>query len=142
MSHTYYLGMAKTLETTLEITGWDEQSYEDIEGGAKCTRAEVTLKPGPDGLGPATSQSLMYYRPDGTSSLVSLMRVSGTIDGRSGSFVLLGQGSYDATTALVESVVVEGSGTGELAGISGTAVSRSTKDDYPNMPLTLVYDIE
>lgn len=134
--------MTKTLKTTLEITGWDEQSYDDIDGGAKCTRAEVTLKQGPDGLGPATSQSLMYYRADGTSSLVSLMRVTGTIEGRSGSFVLRGQGSYDATTALVESVVVEGSGTGELAGISGTAVSSSTKDDYPHMPLTLVYDIE
>ena len=34
-----------------------------------------------------------------------------------------------------------GSGTGELAGISGSADSSSTHDDYPHMPLTLSYDL-
>jgi hypothetical protein len=31
--------------------------------------------------------------------------------------------------------------TDELAGLSGTATSVSTHEDYPNMPLTLSYDI-
>jgi hypothetical protein len=38
--------------------------------------------------------------------------------------------------------VVPGSGTGELAGISGTGTSVSTHDDYPFMPLTLRYEVE
>jgi hypothetical protein len=37
--------------------------------------------------------------------------------------------------------VVEGSGTGQLAGLTGTADSVSTHDDYPFMPLTRKYDI-
>lgn len=134
--------MAITLETTLEIAGWDENPYEEVDGGGKLSRAEVTLNEGPDGLGPATLQTLLHYRPDGTSSFVHLMRVTGVLDGRSGSFVLLGQGTYDGTTARSESTVVDGSGTGELAGISGSAESISTKADYPHMPLTLIYDTE
>lgn len=133
--------MATTLETTLEITNWDENPYEEFDDGSKLTRADVTLSEGPDGLGPARSQSLMYYRPDGTASMVSLMHVTGRLDGRTGSFVLAGTGSYDSDTARVEITVVEGSGTGDLAGITGTAVSVSTAKDYPHMPLKLVYDI-
>lgn len=133
---------SETLETTLEITGWDENPYEELDDGSKFTRAEVTLGAGPDGLGPGTSQSLMFYRADGTSSLVSLMGVTGQLDGKSGSFVLLGTGEYDGTTARVDSSVVPGSGTGDLAGISGTAESVSTQEDYPNMPLKLTYDLE
>lgn len=130
------------METTLEIVGWDENPYEEFDDGAKLTRAEVKLDPGPDGLGPGTSQSLMFYRPDGTASLVSLMRLSGKLGGKSGRFVLLGTGTYDKTKARVDSTVVAGSGTDELAGISGTGQSISTQTDYPHMPLKLTYDLE
>jgi hypothetical protein len=69
------------------------------------------------------------------------MHITGTLAGRAGSFVLQGDGTYDGKTARGQSRVVEGSGTGELAGLSGTAESVSTHDDYPFMPLTLKYDI-
>jgi hypothetical protein len=39
-------------------------------------------------------------------------------------------------------VVVPGSGTGELSGLSGTVSSRSTHADYPHMPLSLTYEFE
>jgi hypothetical protein len=69
------------------------------------------------------------------------MHITGTLDGRPGSFVLQGQGTYNGKTARGQSHVVEGSGTGGLAGLSGTGESVSTHDDYPFMPLTLKYDI-
>jgi hypothetical protein len=100
------------------------------------------VKLGPaDGIEEATFEALMYYRPDGTSSYVSLMQITATLDGRSGSFVLQGTGAYDGTAATGESTVLPGSGTGELAGLTGTVTSRSTHDDYPSMPLTLRYDL-
>ena len=83
----------------------------------------------------------MFYRADGTSDYVTLMHITGTLDGRPGSFVLQGHGTYDGTTARAQSQVVPGSGTGELAGLNGTAESVSTHQDYPFMPLTLKYDI-
>ncbi len=133
--------MAKTLETKLEIKSWDEKPYREFEDGRKFTRAEVSLGAA-DGIDSATFDALMFYRADGTSSYVSLMSISGTLDGKSGSFVLRGTGGYDGTAAVGRSEVVEGSGTGELAAVTGTLTSRSTHEDYPYMPVTLSYDFE
>jgi len=84
---------------------------------------------------------LAYYRPDGTSSFVTVMRLTGILDGRAGSFVLRGEGAFDGTTASGQMTVVAGSGTGGLAGISGSCRSVSTHADYPFMPLTLAYEL-
>jgi hypothetical protein len=133
--------MTKKLETRLEIASWDEKPYRELPDGRKFTRADVTLN-GSDGeLASGASESLMYYRPDGTGTYVTLMSVTGTLDGRSGGFVLQGEGTYDGTTAQVRYRVVDGSGTGDLAGLSGSGTSRSTHADYPFMPLTLEYDL-
>jgi hypothetical protein len=134
--------MQKTIETKLKIESWDEKPYRELDDGSKFSRADVALAGSGDGLTSATSESLLFYRADGSSSYVTLMRIAGTLDGRAGSFVLEGHGTYDGTTARVEYRVVEGSGTGELAGLRGTGESVSTHADYPFMPLTLKYDIE
>jgi Protein of unknown function (DUF3224) len=134
--------MTETLQTKLKIASWDEKPYRELPDGSKFTRANVALTEGADGLSEATFEALMYYRPDGTSSYVSIMYVTADVSGASGTFVLRGEGSYDGTTATGQSLIVEGSGTGELAGITGSAESSSTHADYPFMPLTLRYDIE
>jgi hypothetical protein len=133
--------MEKIMEARLKIESWDEKPYQELDGGGKLTRADIQLSGPEDGLASATSQGLMFYRADGTSAYITVMHVTGTLDGRRGSFVLQGDGSYDGTTARGRSRVVAGSGTGELAGLSGTAESVSTHGDYPFMPLTLKYDI-
>jgi hypothetical protein len=134
--------MAETLHTRLRIDSWDEKPYRELGDGRKFTRAEVVLSGSGDGLESATFDGLMFYRADGTSSYVTLMHVTGTLGGRTGGFVLSGQGGFDGTTARGESRVVPGSGTGGLAGITGVAESVSTHDDYPFMPLTLSYGFE
>jgi len=133
--------MQKTVEARLKIESWDEKPYRELGEGDKLTRADVLLSGPDDGLTSAIFEALMFYRADGTSTYVTLMHLTGTLDGRRGSFVLQGQGTYDGKTARGESYVVEGSGTGELAGLGGTCQSVSTHDDYPFMPLTLNYDI-
>ena len=138
--------MTTTLEIKLTIESWDEQPYRELEDGRKFTRAEVGLGGHrPDGpssaVESATYEGLMYYGTDGTSAYVTIMQITGTLEGRTGSFVLTGSGTYDGTTARGESSIVPGSGSGELAGISGSATSSSTHEDYPYMPLTLRYDL-
>lgn len=128
------------METKLEITSWDEKPYREFDDGRKFSRAEVKLG-GADGLTGGSFESLLYYRADGTSEYVSIMEITGTLGGRTGSFVLQGAGTYDGTTARVTTTIVPGSGTGELAGISGSASSVSTHADYPHMPLTIRYDL-
>ena len=134
--------MTKTVQEKFRIESWDEKAYRELDDGSKFTRAEVVLTGTGDALASASFDAVMYYRPDGTSSYVTLMHVTGTLDGRGGSFVLQGSGTYDGKTARGESQVVPGSGTGELAGLSGTGRSVSTHDDYPFMPFTLEYDAE
>ena len=100
--HTYYLGMTttseRTLRTTLEIKSWDEKPYREFDDGRKFTRAEVQLGSN-DGIESAAFEALMFYRPDGTCSDVSLMQITATFEGKTGSFVLRGSGEYDGTTA-------------------------------------------
>ncbi len=131
--------MTKKLETRLEIISWDENPYRELPDGRKFTRAEVQLKGTGGELASGAFEALMYYRPDGTGTYVTLMSVSGTLDGRTGEFVLQGEGTYDGTTAEIRYRVVEG--TGELAGLTGQGTSRSTHADYPHMPLTVEYDL-
>jgi len=133
--------MQKITAAKLKIESWDEKPYRELSDGGKLTRADVLLSGPGDGLTSATFEALMFYRADGTSDYVTLMHITGTLDGRPGSFVLQGHGTYDGTTARAQSQVVPGSGTGELAGLNGTAESVSTHQDYPFMPLTLKYDI-
>lgn len=138
MMHAYDPIMTKTEDYRFEIKSWDEKPYLELEDGRKLTRASVVLAGTADALASATFESLMYYASDGTSTYTSFMHITGTLDGRSGSIVLQGQGTYDGTTARGESVIVDA--TGDLAGITGKATSASTHADYPYMPLTLTYE--
>jgi hypothetical protein len=56
----------------------------------------------------------------GSAGYVAIERVTGTLHGRTGSFALQHNGSIDQGRFLLEVTVIPGSGTGELAGISGT----------------------
>ena len=134
--------MSQHLETRFEIKSWDERPYRELDDTGKFTKADVELAASGGGLeAKAFFESLMCYLSDGTSSYVSLLHVAGRIGDRAGSFTLQGNGTYDGTTAQTDFTVVPNSGSGDLAGISGTAVSISTHADYPYMPLTLDYDL-
>jgi hypothetical protein len=133
--------MNRRIETKLKIESWDEKPYRELPDGSKFTRAEVVLGGSAEGFESGRFEALMFYRTDGTTSYVTLMQLTGNLDGRSGSFVLQGGGTFDGTTATGESRVVPGSATGDLAGLTGTATSSSTHADYPYMPWTLEYDL-
>ncbi len=133
--------MANTFETKLRIASWDERPYRELEDGSKFCKADVSLAGGTDAIMEGAFEALLYYRPDGTSSYVTLMHVAAKLEGRSGTFVLRGEGSYDGTTARMAASVIDGSQTGDLAGLSATIESVSTHADYPFMPLTVTYSI-
>src|SRR5687767_11304244 len=127
--------MTKTRTTKLDIKSWDEKPYREQPDGSKFARADVVLSGGEGDVRlDATWESLLYYTPDGASTYVGLMHATGTVDGREGTFVLDGRGTYDGTTAAITGTIVPGSGTGELAGISGKMKHQSTHEDYPHWP--------
>ena len=55
----------------------------------------------------------------GSAGYVAIERVTGTLQGRSGSFVFQHSGTMDQGAQRLSITVVPGSGTGALAGISG-----------------------
>jgi hypothetical protein len=135
--------MTTHLETKFEIKSWDEEPFRELPEGQKLARASVALTAAMPELTPELTEAslnmLLHYRADGTSTYLSLMHVEGRLGERTGGFTLHGTGAYDGSQARGEFTIVPGSGTGELAGITGSGASVSTHGDYPFMPFTLDY---
>jgi len=110
----------RTAKGSFEVTTWDEETYEELGGGAKLTRASVEQTLTGDVDGDGAVQTLMFYRSDGTAHFVGLQHVTGSVGGRKGGFVLESAGEVDGKTATSTWSVVAGSGTAALEGIRGT----------------------
>lgn len=76
----------------------------------------------------------------GSAGYVAIERVTGTLNGRSGSFVLQHNATMNRGVPSLNIIVVPDSGTGELAGLSGTmniiiADGKHSYDFEYNLPL-------
>ena len=69
--------------------------------------------------GVSQGEFLAYGRPP-TGGYVAIERFTGTLDGKSGSFAFQHSATIEDNTPDLEIIVVPGSGTGDLAGLSGT----------------------
>src|SRR5215217_5576857 len=115
--------MSTSATGTFEIDGWDEKPYDEREG-TRLTRTRVTKTFHGDIEGESTAELLMAYGArEGSAAYVGFERVVGSVNGRSGSFVLHhnassagSRGERSATRS-----VVPDSGTEELRGIKGEA---------------------
>jgi len=76
-----------------------------------------------EGEGVATF--LQAARADGSASFVGMERVTGTVAGKKGSFLLQDVGTVEGDVVSGEWFVVPGSGTGELTGLRGTGGVRA-----------------
>lgn len=105
---------------TYQVTGWDEKPYDEQEGAVKVTMASIdnTFTGVIEGSGHV--RTVMVYPADDAANFTGLQRVTGTVGGRKGSFVLQATGSWTGGVARADWHVVPGSATGELAGLSGT----------------------
>jgi hypothetical protein len=75
----------------------------------------------PGGLEATTKgEFLASGSPDGSGGYVAMETVTGTLDGKTGSFVLQHTATMNAKVPTMSITVVPGSGTGELVGLTGT----------------------
>jgi hypothetical protein len=131
-----------TVETKFKIASWDETTVHELPDGHKVTRVNVPLSvSAPRVEANGTFSAVMHYDATGASIYLGLLCVEGTLDGRSGSFVLRETGTFDGKVSRAELSIVPWSGTGELAGIQGSGLSVSTHEDVPFMPMTLDYEL-
>jgi hypothetical protein len=126
------------------IKGWDEKTWDGVDhkaqSGAKLTHAKVIFAFQGDFQGEGEVQFLMSYRDETYATFVGMMKMSGLLNGRDGSFVVQSIGQFENGAASSKWTIVPGSGTGTLTGISGSGESVATHGD--SQPFTLVYSFE
>ena len=96
------------------------QGEDDKRDGATTGRMSVTKQYHGDLEGTATAEMLSALADvKGSGSYVAIERVSGTLNGRRGTFILDHRGRMTRGAQQLEIHVVPDSGTGELTGITG-----------------------
>jgi Protein of unknown function (DUF3224) len=107
-----------TATGTFTIKAWDEQPYAEAEGAPKLTHARVTTAYTGELDGEGSHGLLMVY-DQADATYTGYERFTGSLGGRSGSFVLRLEGGFKDGAARTTWTVVEGTGTGDLAGLRG-----------------------
>ncbi len=111
--------MKTTANARFAIKSWDEKPYSEGKDLPKLTRTAVTKALTGDIEGESQIEYLMMYRSEGSATFVGLERVTARIKGKAGTFVLERKGVFEGGPAKGSYTVVPGSGTGELAGLTG-----------------------
>jgi hypothetical protein len=123
-------------EADFEVNSWAEKPFDEHDG-IKQTRTRILKTFTGDIQGSGTGEMLMVYLSDGDGvAYVGFERIEGALKGAKGSFVL----HHTAGAHGVSWTIVDGSGKGELEGISGSGVIQRFDDGRHTF--TLDYDIE
>lgn len=153
-----------TQHAKVTVTGksWDEKQLAGPDAAHSIAQASFTTTYAGDIVGESVSGLLICYAPVGhapagdapvggdtpadgnpddvhslTGSYVGYEHVTGTIAGRSGSFVLAARGEHTGGVARTDVTVVPGSATGDLAGLRGAGHYAADAMEYT---LDLDYD--
>jgi len=109
---------------TIEMKSWDEktwdgQAHNEVTGAKQTVGTMVGTY---HGALEATGEThfVMTYLNDANCSTIGHELVSGTLDGRTGTFVLQHLSRYTDGTVSGGFTVIPESGTGELEGLSGS----------------------
>jgi hypothetical protein len=112
--------MAKErLQAKSDVSGWDERDVPGPNDVAKLTTVAYEQQLTGDVDATASSTILIAYRSDGTARYAGYDRLVGRIGNRSGRLIVEVSGSYDATGLRATTTVVDGTGRGDLAGVTG-----------------------
>lgn len=103
----------------IEVNTYEPQAYEEPSDGPSLVEIHVTETFSGDIQGEGRVRFLQTVRKDGSASFVGVERVTGTLAGRGGSFVLQDRGTLEGKTVKGDWFVVPGSGTDELVGLRG-----------------------
>jgi hypothetical protein len=104
---------------TITVRVYEPTPYDQPPEGPVLSRIHVDEEFSGDIEGTGVVEFLQAQVSEDAASFVGLERVSGSVGGRSGTFLLQDQGTVRGTTVSGDWFVVPGSGTGELAGMRG-----------------------
>jgi hypothetical protein len=133
---------------TVTVTGksWEESRVAEAEAPHAIARAIFTTTYRGDIEGESTCALLMSYTagdPEKPQTLegpyIGYEQITGTLAGRTGTFVLAARGEHTGGVARTDVVVVPGSATGDLVGLVGAGSYAAEAMEYS---LTLDYDFQ
>jgi Protein of unknown function (DUF3224) len=130
--------MSERATASFDITTWDEQPWDDRDG-IRLSRTRVVKVFRGEIEGESTAELVMATAGEDSAAYVGVERVDGRVNGRAGSFVYLHTATMVRGTPSASWPVVDGSGTGELAGISGQVRIDNLPDG--GHVFTLDYDL-
>lgn len=85
---------------------------------------------------------LLYYgAADAPVYYTSVEHFTGTLHGRTGTFVAQGKGTFADGVADTAWFIVPGSGTGELAGLRGDGTATAVRGEQ-SVPVTVDYQLQ
>jgi Protein of unknown function (DUF3224) len=118
---------APTVRAAAVITvhKYEPSAYDEPAEGPALTRIHVEEGFDGDIVGAGVAEFLQVAGTDGPASFVGVERVTGTVAGRAGTFVLQDAGTVAGNLVSGEWFVVPGSGTGDLVGLRGTGGFRA-----------------
>ena len=137
--------MTTRATATFEVTGWEQTTYGDTTRGQHLSRGTVRKAFSGDLDGESTAELLMCRQEhpsnlDAGAGYVASELVTGTLAGRTGTFVMQHWGtSGPGIPQNTAGHVVPGSGTDELAGLLGEI--EIAVDDDGGHTITIDYEL-
>lgn len=125
---------------TIQVKTWEETPYNEVDGGPKLVQVAVTETFSGDIEGEGEVTFLQVVRGDGSASFVGVERVTGSVGGRSGTFVLQDQGSLEGGKVKGTWFVVPDSGTGDLQGLRGHGGFEAALGQHASITLDYSFD--
>ena len=106
--------------TTHRVTGWINVTHYDPQPYDDClTDIHLTQDFTGGLIGTGVARLLMAQLPDGGSHFTGIERFAGAVAGRTGSFLLRNTGVLKDGVVTAEWLILPGSATGDLLGLSG-----------------------
>ena len=109
----------------ITVHRYEPSAYDEPADGPVLTRIHVQESFRGDIHGDGVVEFLQAGRADGSASFVGIERVTGTLAGREGTFLLQDAGTVDGSIVSGDWFVVPGSGTGQLTGLRGEGGFRA-----------------
>ncbi|MEV5747224.1 DUF3224 domain-containing protein [Actinoallomurus sp. NPDC052308] len=120
--------MSKRAEGTFVLDTWDAEKPYDERDGATCTRVHVEKTFSGGLTGASTAELTTVGTEAGPAAYVGIERFEGTLDGRTGAFLLQHNAGAEHGKPWLTWKIVETSGTGDLKGIRGEGQIVITED--------------
>ena len=117
--------MSTRANAVITVHKYEPAAYDAPAEGPALTRIHVEESFGGDTSGAGVVEFLQAARAGGSASFVGIERVTGTVAGRNGTFLLQDAGTVKDSVVSGDWFVIPGSGTGKLAGLRGTGGFRA-----------------